>query len=307
MKIKKIVVGTDFSPEADAALNQATEIARHSGAELTILHAVAPADRHAFADLPDGESDTWEQLVQAQRTEERTRLEALRQLCQRRGVSAELVLAAEAPHQALSALAEELSADLVVVGTHSSSGIRRILLGSVAERVVRSAETNVLVARAVPSIEGGFQRVLVPTDFSELANRALRMALAVAAANATIEIFHSWSLPATAVSTAIPGADAAVTSLRGQLAAHAQLQYEQLVADYQDRPVQFRFHHAEQAPSQGIIDRLHGSDVQLVVLGSHSRRGLRRWFLGSVAETTVRYAPCSVLVTSQAGDRSDED
>ena len=65
------------------------------------------------------------------------------------------------------------------------------------------------------------------------------------------------------------------------------------------------FFQIEGRPSAAIHQKLEGNHYDLVVMGSHGARGFRRWFLGSVAEATLRHAPCSVLVVHQRSDGGD--
>ena len=71
---------------------------------------------------------------------------------------------------------------------------------------------------------------------------------------------------------------------------------EELIARHHESACKMKFHTVEAPPSQGIQDWLESNQYDLVVTGSHSRRGAARLLLGSVAEMTVRHAPCSVLV-----------
>jgi nucleotide-binding universal stress UspA family protein len=295
MDIKKILVGTDFSAEADTAVEQAMNLARHCGAEIVLVHATTmpavdlPEQYQAIRDKPDA------RLEEAYK-HEHDRLGQIRERWDGQGVDISLLMINDLPAEALQEAAEQTGADLVVVGTRGLTGIKRVLLGSVAEKVTRTVETNVFVARAGATGSGGYRKILVPTDFSDIAHKALHVAFAVAAKGAHIELFHSWVLPATASGRGIPGAETVGQKLRQQIAADAQARMNEVLADHAGAGVTMSFHTAELPATEGVQRRLDEGDFDLCVLGSHGRRGLRRLLLGSVAETTVRYAPCSVLV-----------
>jgi len=296
MKISKILVGIDFSNRSEDALAEAMNIARHTGAAITLVHATtmpgAPDLPERFAGAEQNAAAPLEELFD----HEHAQLAAMRARHEGQGVELSQLLVADLPDHALPAVAEQTGAELVVIGTRGLTGLKRILLGSVAERVVRLADTNVLVARPQVFGAGGFKKILVPTDFSQIAHKALHMALTIAAPGAEIELFHSWTLPATASGRGIPGAETIGQSLRSQIVDQARAAAEDLIARHDRSGVTFSFHNAEHTATKGVQTRLEDGGFEICVIGSHGRRGLRRFLLGSVAETTVRYAPCSVLV-----------
>jgi nucleotide-binding universal stress UspA family protein len=83
---------------------------------------------------------------------------------------------------------------------------------------------------------------------------------------------------------------------RALLTAHARAAGERLVDEFSGGGVDLLFHLLEESAAHGIQSWLETHPCELVVTGSHGRRGVRRFLLGSVAELTVRHSPCSVLV-----------
>jgi nucleotide-binding universal stress UspA family protein len=63
---------------------------------------------------------------------------------------------------------------------------------------------------------------------------------------------------------------------------------------------ELRFRQVQLPPARGVVELAHELDADLVVVGSHGRRGVRRWILGSVAEVAARHAPCSTLIVRSA-------
>ena len=146
-----IVVGVDYSPASDLALERAFELAagRSAAADVHVVNVVRLYGMQAVVDGP-AEPTGLASVSQADATglvqryvEERRR--AFRGSLDSVRVRAHLRL--EAPAQEIAQIAADLEADLVVVGTHGRRGIARILLGSVAEAVVRLAPCPVLVVR----------------------------------------------------------------------------------------------------------------------------------------------------------------
>jgi len=296
MSLKTIVVGIDFSNESEVALNQALEVARHSGAKLVLLHA------GAIPDEPLGVPDSMAATVDAFKAElkdrlhkDRQRLEELRERHDGQGAELANMVIEGFPDTAICDAASELQADLVVVGTHGQTGLKRFLLGSVAERVVRLCQSGVLVARPGSDI---YSRILVPTDFSAGTDKVIETALDVAGPDASIDLLFCWHLPLMASSYYAPAAsqEAVVGPIRDGIIQAAEEKAQELIAKYKDRGVAMSFSTVQAPPAYGIQEKAEDNHYDLIVMGSHGRRGVRRWLLGSVAEVTVRHAPCSVLV-----------
>lgn len=136
MNFKTILVPTDFSPYSEAALKLATILARDSGARLLIVHVSEPRPAYTvagvFASLPAGNefSASNEQLQKVVPTDPQIAFEH------------RMIIGSPAEEIVKCAAAEQ--ADMIVIGTHGRSGVLRLLLGSVAESVLRHATCPVL-------------------------------------------------------------------------------------------------------------------------------------------------------------------
>jgi nucleotide-binding universal stress UspA family protein len=224
--------------------------------------------------------------------EDRRRLAARRDLLAGQGVELSQVIIEDMPDTGLVRAAQEADAAMVVVGSHDRTGAVRVLVGSVAERVVRMAPCSVLLARG-DAAPGGYRRIVVGTDFSAAAVPALERALELAAPGADVHVVHGWNF-----TTLQDGDPAELVALAGRvdaLRAEENSRYgRELLAARERADVRLRFDAVEGPPVQVLIDAAR--DADLVVVGSHGRRGLRRWLVGSVAENVARHASCSVLV-----------
>lgn len=305
MSIHTILVAVDFSEESRHAIELAIELARTRGARLILLHVGEVATRPTG--IPAEMRDTmveYLQMVDAYVLAERRQLDELVTQISSQGITVSRVMCEGTPAKQIAAAANDLAADLVLTGTHGRTGLKRFFLGSVAERVVRLCATEVLVVR--PSVDGvqGLRRVLVATDFSALAARALESAVALAAPGAVIDVLHCWYLAPLSYPYYAPtkSAEDLAASLRSAIAGDASKRGAELLAKYQKADCEMTFHTIEAAPAQGIQSWLEERDYDLVVTGSHGRRGASRLLLGSVAEMTVRHSPCSVLVVHESGD-----
>jgi nucleotide-binding universal stress UspA family protein len=288
MEVSRILVGIDFSDESEAAAGYALKIARHTGADVVLVHAgLVPG-----AELPEHTSEgarEWRRLVEERLSDDRRRLEQLRERLSTQVPEVSHMVIDGFADAALCEAGEQLGADLIVVGTHGRTGLRRFVLGSVAESVVRLYPRNVMVARPGADASGGFRRILVPTDFSVHAEDALRLAMVLAAPGGTIDVFHAWGTPPElAVEWSGP--------ILYEIAKQAQASGEKLLERHRSDAVTVHFEAVHAGAVTGILDRLQAPGYDLVILGSHGRRGLRRLLVGSVAERVVRHAPCSVIV-----------
>ena len=301
MKIRRILVGTDFSAESEIALEHAIRISRHVGAELLLAHAGTVIDTADAALAPESAALLeYERIVAEHAAENREHLAQLVSRVRGRGVNAAEQIVEGFPDTGISEAADELDADLVVIGTHGRTGLKRLLLGSVAERVVRLCRRHVMVARpGAIGQAGGYRRILVPTDFSPRAELALEIALELVAAGGQIELLHAWSLPALTGSL-VPGrvSESALEPVRASIEAGAREKADALIARHRSDRVRIDLTIANDSPARAIDQRV-ASGHDLIVMGGHGRRGLRRWILGSVAEATVRHAACSVVVVHE--------
>lgn len=144
-RARAIVHPTDFSPGARTAFATALETARRDGAELILVYVV---------ELPRGLSegtDFARRLLRAQRAADagaRREFERLVTRAERAGVRASAAVARGWPPEQIVKLARRRGAGLIVMGTHGRTGLGRLVLGSVAERVIATAACPVLTVRA---------------------------------------------------------------------------------------------------------------------------------------------------------------
>jgi nucleotide-binding universal stress UspA family protein len=139
---RRILVPTDFSPCAEAALRQAIGMAKSFGARITLVHAYLP---HFYQSPPRGFVPDEEELQRLAATSERE----LGALCDRYAASGVTIerraLVGAIPDAILDVAAEGY--DLIAMGTHGAGGVKELFLGSVAEKVVRRAKVPVLTVR----------------------------------------------------------------------------------------------------------------------------------------------------------------
>jgi len=301
---KKIIVGVDFSIESDLAAQQGLAIARRAGSELVLVHAGTTVELPTLSADASGSARrgvaVYREHLAERLTEVRAELDALRTRLSGQGAVVSQLVVEDFPARSLCAVASDLGAQLTVVGTHGRTGLKWLWLGSVAQSVVRHSEVNVLVSRPLRSRKAEYHRILVATDFSDAAERAIDSALELAAPGATIDVIHCVAPPPSSYS-GFGAVESLPADLRTALFEDLRVQGVDLLSRKRRPEVELHFHVVPEAPAPGIIHWLETHPYDLAALGSHGRRGLRRALMGSVAEFTVQRAPCSVLVARRPG------
>jgi nucleotide-binding universal stress UspA family protein len=277
MPLKKILLATDFSPNARKAYPVAAELARRFGASIYLVH-VAPL-RQAAIERVIPKEEFRRELENALALEARSH-------SQLRNLVVEPVLLFHAmPHQGLRVFEAENSIDLAIVATHGHRPLEYFLLGSFAERAVHTAASPVLVYREAehespPSL---VETVLVPFDFSEVARAALPAARCLRQSFDCRFVFLNVHDPTPQHPPVYERIRRALHSVRHQEASRfRELARVELPA------AEVAFENAEGAPHLEIVRRARELKADLVLLGT---RGL----LGSVAQSVAREAPCSVM------------
>lgn len=291
-----IVVGVDFSRESDLAIAHSIELARRVGASITL--AMVTYVPEPPEGLPASMTATYARYaatLKQQFASERERLAQLRERFSGQGVELSQVVLDGRPEDQLPSAARELSAAMIAVGTHGRTGFRRLALGSVAEKVVRRAECAVLVARG-PAPHGGYRRVAVGLDFSPPSRLAVQAARQYLAPGGQLDLVHCWQLPAWSYAAASPVQADNLQRLHVDMIGSIDELGKKWLADVGGVDGTVVFHRLERSPAAGLDAWATENQADLLVVGSHGYRGLQRWLIGSVAEATVRHAPCSVLV-----------
>ena len=148
---ERILAATDFSPASQPALDEAERIARESGARLLILHAYQIPALASVARAPASVNEDFERAV---RTDGEKRLDVLVAQARTRGIDARGLLREGFADEEILDAAGKDKADLIVMGTHGRRGPSRLLMGSVASRVVCRSPCPVMTVRAAPAGSG---------------------------------------------------------------------------------------------------------------------------------------------------------
>ncbi len=279
MTFTKILCPTDFSDGSRHALELATRLARRHHAELVILHAWdLPVYMDGYAIAPS---------VIDQMNADATKLlaDAMHSATEA-GVThvSGRDVGGAAWRVIVDQVGDDPAIDLVVMGTHGRTGLRRVLLGSVAEKVVRLASASVLAVHPDDRV-GELATILCPTDFSEEAMYALRLATQVvdpSLPGARIDLVNVVEVPVAGTHIA-----AMVAARETEAASHLERLAAQVTSPCRIVVRTEAGHVGEQ-----LVTLVENEVHDLVVVG----HGVKRAPLGSTAEKLVRHAKCPVLV-----------
>jgi len=313
MTPRHILVPTDFSPSAEAALDHALSWANQFRASLHLLHVVHEANTDLYG-LGDAEAHI-------DRLREKAESTAQAQLAELApDVSAQTVHTAVVPHSrgdvadAIEEYVAHSAIDLVVMGTHGRRGLERYVLGSVTNRVVRRGVAPVLTVRN-PGEEAdakgepvAYDRVLAPIDFSDHSKTALRLSREVTSQYGGTQhllfVAEQRVVP-TFSDTGIPGVG--VVEMDSEIVANAEQALEELNASVEGPAVSTTCHVEEGDVAQTIVDFAEARAADLIVMATRGLTGIDRFVLGSNTERVVRTAPCPVLTVPTPPNEKTDD
>ena len=296
VQVKSILLATDFSPASEKALCHAVSIAQHYGAKLFLMHVVSSIGLQMAGPGAVVEAST-AALRDAMFTERQLVASGALQ-----GIHHRVIVRPGDVWTELQSLIREERIDLLVIGAHSRTGLKKVVLGSVAEQIFRQAQCRVLTvgpcsppeARLKPGASPA--ALLFPTDFSDASLRALPFAVSLAnvrgnrlvllhAAVPSFEIEGYRAYTAEDALKMIAGQEAKVQERMRQLLAQVPLAIEPALVSCTGEP------------GQGILRTARSLHAELILMGLKSRVHVAAichspW---SIAHEVVCGAVCPVL------------
>ena len=304
----KILLATDGSKDAELATNAAIELANTTGSELHIVYVgdFVPSP-HAYPE--DKLGQIVERVTHRSRSVLGERIALI--AAAGGGVSGDHVRVGR-PAEEIVALAQEIEAGLIVMGSRGLGGVRRALMGSVSDSVVRHAHCPVLIVRGGDSGRAVLlsKKILLATDGSEDAVLAARTAAGLAQKMGSelhaVYVRHR-------IVPHLPG-----YYLGPEVEEHAQQKEQkmldaeaQTLLDAQAEEVRgaggnvVRAHLRVGRSDEEIIALAEEIGAGLIAMGSRGRGGIRRTLMGSVSDSVVRHAHCPVMVVRR--EKLDEE
>lgn len=282
---RKILCATDFSPRSKPAVEQAARWAELCHAQLELLHVLEPVlfttpeIAATYAEIEASNLRDLEARIAAEAFDLRARVP---------GTSGRARLGP--PAREILAHVEETKPDLVVLGTDGRGAIARAVLGSVADRLLRTCPAPVLLVPCESRGTGVPKRIVVPTDFSPTARGAVTRAVEIAdALGGSVTVVHAYQVPAF-----VERDSGLAKNLRTAMALEVDAEHPDVVA-HTNVSTKAR----EGAAAKVIMATIEDERADLVVMSSTGRGLLSSLLLGGVTDRVVRTSRVPVLVTRE--------
>lgn len=275
--MKQILVPTDFSEQAEAALSLAAEMARANNAELVVLHVVEIPGQQSFNTTAQPEyADPMEGLFIKKLIEKgESQLAELPNSQLMEGVNLKTVIRAGNAYYNMSDIITEYSPDLIVMGTSGATGTEEILIGSNTEKVVRNAHVPVLSLKKKIKLSE-LENVLLASEMKdEGMDLVARLKNIVQHANAKIHLLR--------VNTPnnFEGSAQTMNKMKAYVEKNG-LEAEQHIYN-------------SATEEEGIMEFAASNQIDLIAMGTHGRKGLMHLLSGSIAEDVVNHSEIPVL------------
>lgn len=265
--MKRLLVATDGSAASRSAVEHAIHLAKVCSSDLIAMTTVLTNSE---------QEDTMPWVVEQAEKEMQDNLVAIKQMASRQGVLCEtFVYRGEEPYRDIVNAAAMQQADMIVMGTHGRSGIKKLIMGSVTRNVIGHAPGKILVIPA--GIRPDYSIILLATDGSPHSAASAREATAIAKRYGSLLLIVAVAHSPEEVPIAEENIKPAL-----ELAEKAGVKKERLVL--------------QGKPQEAIPATAAQRQVGLIVIGSHGKTGLSSLFMGSVAEGVIVRAQSAVLV-----------
>jgi nucleotide-binding universal stress UspA family protein len=264
-------VCTDGSSEGQNAVAITLELARACGSQVFVIQVLEIPPQYQMA-APDVRSVLGQEIQKNMATiiDAAARMEVDLKT---------LVAEGQAIHTAIMEAAAKVQPDLLVLGRCGKTALARLFMGNVAARVIGHSPVNVLVVPRGAAV--AFQRLLVASDGSACSQQAWGLALAMAR-----------RAQSQLIAVAVAPEEGDIIDAKGLI--HQMLQ----AANRARMPL--KGVNPQGVPAdEGIVQQAIKSEVDLIIMGSHGRTGLKKILMGSVTERVIGQAPCPVLVVKQ--------
>ena len=273
--MKKILVPIDFSEHSEYALKAAADIAKRSSGELILVHMLGLTDALiSRKESTDGIDTVFFFKLAEKRLAEFLDKDYLE------GVSVSSVVKRSTVFKELNDVAQSMDADLIVMGSHGSTGFSEMFVGSNTEKVVRSSDVPVLVIKNNEAIEAG--AAVLATDFGPEA---------VSAFDRFVPLLKAMGYEVKVVYVNLPGAQfKSSAQIEDQMVSFLSKLDDSSGVKVDDIRIQNDF-----SVEKGIFNYANMTKAKLIAVPTHGRKGLSHFFSGSIGEDIANHANLPVL------------
>ena len=266
-RMEKLMVATDGSKYSESAIREAISLAKICSSNL-IAVSVVKTNLEFDSVLP--------QFVEKAEQDAIKHLESVKAQATKEGVNCITVVSlSEEPYEDIVRHAAKNNADMIIIGTHGKTGVKRLMMGSVTAKVIGHAPCKVMVIPKEARLT--FERILIATDGSVYSELASREAVSIAKRTGSGLI----ALSVAKKDENLPVAKETVNAVK-ELAERERVKVETLTLKGE--------------PYETIVKAAEQRNAGLIVVGSHGRTGVERLLMGSVTERVIGHSKTAVLV-----------
>jgi len=266
-RMEKLMVATDGSDYSESAIREAINLAKVCSSSL-IAVSVVKTNIEFDSVLP--------QFVEKKEEEAIKHLESVKAQAKKEGVDCTTVVTlSEEPYQDIVDHASKNNVDMIIMGTHHKTGMKRLMMGSVTAKVIGYAPCNILVLPLNAKVE--CKNVLIATDGSKYSEAAASEALGIAKRCGSSLIVIS-----------VASSEAEIASAKDNV--------NKVSEAAEKEGVKTTSVVTKGKPYEAIIETAKQKKADFIVVGSHGRTGLARLLMGSVTERVIGHAEAAVLV-----------
>lgn len=297
VQFKKILCATDFSDFSNHTISYGVALAKEFGAKLFVSHVIDLSSVAIYGEFQLDPVGQQNRIMEDAATQ-------LKELTGDQPISWEPLITVGKPADEISRAVEEKDIDLVITATRGRSGLKRIILGSVTERLMRTLTCPLLVVNSpehnfvrAANREIKIEKILVGCDFSPDSSQALKHALSLAQEfEAELHLAHVIEPPIQPES--IGESSSVSEEIQQDYRALLIRKLKEMV------PAEASFWCTPQTdllegqPYEEIVAYAESKDIDMIVLGVRGHGLVKTLFLGSTTDRVVRKSPCPVLSVS---------
>lgn len=288
--LTSILAATDFSEHSRAAVERAAHLAKEQASALRLLHVISSSLLDDLRNMMRGSAAVEHSVLEEARV---SLHDTATMLAQTTEVTATEEVATGQVIATIRTAAEEV--DLLVLGARGTNPVRDLLLGTTAERLLRTSCCPVLIVKGAP--KGPYGRVIVPVDFSSYSAPALAVAVLVAP-HAHISVLHAFRVPFEARLHIAGATDDTIRLYCDEQRQEATRHIDRLMTEYLPHVRQRTCLVERGDPSPVILAQAQARSADLIVLGKQGQSRAEELFLGSVTRHVLAGSTCDVLVVS---------
>lgn len=291
--VRHVLVAVDQFPQSTSALARGAELARTHDAGMTVVHVAGELDEQSSEQL----DATGRRSVQTHGLAlARERVEGALRTLDLDGIALDVRVEKGSPSSRVVEIANDLGVDLMVLRAHQRRSFREKVVGSTADRIIRSTPSSVLVVKG--PVERPYQNLLVAVDLSEV-SEATALLSAEVCPDARLHLVHVTHVSIQFEEALLRAGTsrAEVLEFKRSLKARARERLRALALRFEGRRPRPRTRVIRGDPARSLVRVTRNPRVDLIAVGPYEHGAIRLALLGSVTQRLLREASCDVLIS----------